>query len=70
MKRIGIVAGLALLASQALAQAGLPRKTMQLAETQATLLLQQTPLAVQRAAAPGKAPLVSPRSLSPKGGGA
>jgi unsaturated chondroitin disaccharide hydrolase len=67
MKRIGMVAGLALLASQALAQAGLPRKTMQLAETQATLLLQQTPLAIQRAAAPGKSPLVSPRSRSPKG---
>jgi unsaturated chondroitin disaccharide hydrolase len=67
MKRIGMVAGMALLASQALAQAGLPRKTMQLAETQATLLLQQTPLAIQRAATPGKSPLVSPRSLSPKG---
>jgi unsaturated chondroitin disaccharide hydrolase len=67
MKRIGIVASLALVASQALAQAGLPRKTMQLAETQAALLLQQTPLAAQRAAAPGKPPLVSPRTLSPGG---
>lgn len=62
-----MVAGLALVASQALAQAGLPRKTMQLAETQAALLLQQTPLAAQRAAAPGKPPLVSPRSLAPSG---
>jgi unsaturated chondroitin disaccharide hydrolase len=67
MKRIGIVASLALVASQALAQAGLPRKTMQLAETQAALLLQQTPLAAQRAAAPGKPPLVSPRTLSAGG---
>jgi unsaturated chondroitin disaccharide hydrolase len=62
-----MVASLALVASQALAQAGLPRKTMQLAETQAALLLQQTPLAAQRAAAPGKAPLVAPRTLSPSG---
>lgn len=67
MKRIGMVAGLALIASQGLAQANLPRKTMQLAETQATLLLQQTPLAVQRSTTLGKPPLVSPRSLSPKG---
>jgi unsaturated chondroitin disaccharide hydrolase len=67
MKRIGIVASLALVASQALAQAGLPRKTMQLAETQAALLLQQTALATQRAATPGKPPLVSPRTLSAGG---
>jgi rhamnogalacturonyl hydrolase YesR len=67
MKRIGMVAGLALMAGQVLAQVNLPRKTMQLAQTQATLLLQQTPLAVQRGTTPGKLPLVSPRSLSPKG---
>jgi unsaturated chondroitin disaccharide hydrolase len=67
MKRIGMVAGLALMASQVLAQANLPRKTMQLAATQATLLLQQTPLAGQRGTTPGQPPLVSPRSLSPQG---
>ncbi len=65
--RFAPLAGLALLASQALAQVSLPRKTLQLAETQATLLLQQTPLAAQRAAVPGKPPLVSPRSLAPSG---
>jgi unsaturated chondroitin disaccharide hydrolase len=67
MKRVGMLVGLALAASQALAQAGLPRKTMQLAETQAALLLQQTPLAAQRAAVLGKPPLVSPRTLAPSG---
>ncbi len=69
MNRIGIALslGLTLLATQAQAQASLPKKTIQLAETQATLLLRETPLAAQRAAAPGKAPLVSPRTLSPTG---
>ncbi len=65
--RFALLAGLALVASPALAQVSLPRKTLQLAETQATLLLQQTPLAAQRAAVPGKPPLVSPRSLAPSG---
>ncbi|MGI4865204.1 MAG: glycoside hydrolase family 88 protein [Janthinobacterium lividum] len=59
--------GLAVVAQPALAQAGLPAKTIRLAETQATLLLSQTPAAAQRAAGPGKPPLVSPRSLSPAG---
>ncbi|MVN76949.1 glucuronyl hydrolase [Hymenobacter sp. HMF4947] len=59
--------GFALLTNQALAQTGLPKKTLQLAETQADLLLKETPLAAQRAAVPGKAPLVSPRTLSPTG---
>ena len=62
-----MVASLALVASQVLAQAGLPRKTIQLAEMQAALLLQQTPLAAQRGAIPGKPPLVSPRTLTSKG---
>jgi unsaturated chondroitin disaccharide hydrolase len=65
--RITLTLGLALLATSAMAQAGLPKKTLRLAETQATLLLQQTPLAIQRATKPGKAPLVAPRTLSPAG---
>jgi unsaturated chondroitin disaccharide hydrolase len=69
MKRIGITLSLTLtlLFPKAQAQTGLPKRTMQLAETQATLLLKQTALATSPPAAPGKAPLVSPRSVSANG---
>jgi unsaturated chondroitin disaccharide hydrolase len=69
MKHLGIALSLTLtsLTPQAWAQAGLPKRTMQLAETQATLLLKQTALAISQPAAPGKAPLVSPRSVGPDG---
>jgi unsaturated chondroitin disaccharide hydrolase len=69
MKHLGIALSLTLtsLAPQAWAQAGLPKRTMQLAETQATLLLKQTALATSQPAAPGKALLVSPRSVGPDG---
>jgi unsaturated chondroitin disaccharide hydrolase len=69
MKRIGITLGLTLtlLFPKAQAQTGLPKRTMQLAETQATLLLKQTALVTSSPAAPGKAPLVSPRSVSANG---
>jgi unsaturated chondroitin disaccharide hydrolase len=60
MKHTGIVLslGLTLLAPWAQAQTGLPKPTLQLAETQAALLLQETALATRPAPAPGKAPLV------------
>lgn len=69
MNRIGMTLGLGLtlLAPRAQAQHGLPRPTVRLAQTQATLLLAQTALATQQAPAPGKAPLVSPRTVSPAG---
>ncbi|MDF7814844.1 glycoside hydrolase family 88 protein [Hymenobacter sp. YC55] len=64
--RIGLV--LALLSTQALGQAVLPKKTMKLAETQAALLLEQVPQAAQAKPAPsGKPALVSPRTLTPTG---
>ncbi|TGE10644.1 glucuronyl hydrolase [Hymenobacter fodinae] len=59
---------LSLLAAPALGQSSLPKKTLKLAEKQATLMLEQVPLAVQqKPAAPGKLPPVSPRSLTPAG---
>ncbi|WP_253805642.1 glycoside hydrolase family 88 protein [Hymenobacter taeanensis] len=59
---------LSLLAAPALGQSALTKKTLKLAETQAALLLEQVPLAVQqKAVAPGKLPPVSPRSLTPTG---
>jgi unsaturated chondroitin disaccharide hydrolase len=66
MKLINIALSLALLALRTQAQTGLPKKTLQLAETQAALLLKETPLAARQAPA-GKAPLVSPRSVSQAG---
>ncbi|WP_375435926.1 glycoside hydrolase family 88 protein [uncultured Hymenobacter sp.] len=68
MKTIRISLVLALLSAQASGQTTLPKKTMKLAETQATLLLKQVPQAAQaKPAAPGKPALVSPRTLTPTG---
>ncbi|MDO7851612.1 glycoside hydrolase family 88 protein [Hymenobacter convexus] len=63
-----IIAALGLLLHTASARAQAPfAKTLKLAETQATLLLQEVPKAQQHPAPPGKPPLVSPRTLSPAG---
>jgi unsaturated chondroitin disaccharide hydrolase len=59
--------GLALLATPAPAQTALPKKTLRLAETQATLLLRETAQATQPTAPTGKPPLVSPRTLDAAG---
>lgn len=59
--------GLALLGIPALAQPELPKKTLRLAETQATLLLAQTAQAMQQPVAAGKPPLVSPRTVDAAG---
>ncbi|MGI4872164.1 MAG: glycoside hydrolase family 88 protein [Janthinobacterium lividum] len=58
--------GLALLTTPTLAQE-LPKKTLRLAETQATLLLQQTAQATQVPVPAGKPPLVSPRTVDAAG---
>ncbi|WP_210520137.1 glycoside hydrolase family 88 protein [Hymenobacter terricola] len=63
-KAIIIGWGLALLAGPGMAQAPFA-KTVKLAETQATLMLREVARAPQPA--PGKPPLVSPRTLSPTG---
>jgi unsaturated chondroitin disaccharide hydrolase len=68
MKTTIIGLALALLATQAYAQDALTTKVLRLAETQATVLLQRVPQVIaQQAVAPGKAPLVAPRSLTPAG---
>jgi len=62
-----MIAGLALLATQALGQVPF-KKTLKLAETQASLLLRQAAKAAQqKPTAPGKPALVSPRTLTPGG---
>jgi rhamnogalacturonyl hydrolase YesR len=60
--------GLTLLAHPGQAQDALHKKTLKLAETQAALMLQEVPKAVQqKPAAAGKSAPVSPRSLTPAG---
>ncbi|PJJ58688.1 glycoside hydrolase family 88 protein [Hymenobacter chitinivorans] len=60
--------GLTLLSTTSFAQDALTKKTVRLAETQATTMLQELPKSIaQKPAAAGKPPLVSPRSLTPTG---
>ncbi|UOG77091.1 glycoside hydrolase family 88 protein [Hymenobacter tibetensis] len=68
MKNILIGVGLTVLSTQAFGQAAPIKKTLKLAETQASLLLKQVPQAMQaKPAAPGKPAPVSPRTLTPDG---
>ncbi|OON68473.1 glycoside hydrolase family 88 protein [Hymenobacter sp. CRA2] len=67
-KLLPISLGLSLLVAPAWAQDALYKKTLKLAETQANLMLQEVPKAVQqKPTAAGKPAPVSPRSLTPAG---